>query len=128
MSPPRPDDAQLARVSEICLALPEATRDDHGRHAAFRVRKRTFAYYLDDHRGDEGIVGLVCRAPWGETDALVAGDPDRFYRPAYLGPRGWIGVRLDRGPVDWGEVADFVTDSDLAAAPKRLAASLALDR
>ena len=115
------EDRRLARLSTLALGLPGATRELSGRHASFRVRGRTFAYYLDDHHGD-GIVGLVCRAPAGMGEALAAAEPDRFYRPAYLGARGWIGIRLDRGPVDWDEVGDFVTESYLMGAPKRLAA------
>ncbi len=114
-------ESRLERLSGVCLALPEATREDSGRHAAFRVRGRTFAYWLDDHHGD-GIVGLVCKARWGEAEALVAADPERFYTPAYLGPRGWVGLRLDGAEVDWTEVTDVVTESYLLVAPKRLAA------
>jgi predicted DNA-binding protein (MmcQ/YjbR family) len=117
------EDARLTRLSAICLALPEATRELTGKHATFRIRRKTFAYFLDDHHGD-GIVGLTCRAPWGEPGALVAGDQERFYMPAYLGPRGWIGVRLDVGPIDWDEVSDLVTDSYLRVAPKRLGAQV----
>jgi hypothetical protein len=118
------EDPRLARLAEICEGLPDATREDSGRHAAFRIRKRTFAYFLDDHRGDEGIVGLVCKAAAGWSEALVESDPDRFYRPAYLHHRGWIGLRLDTGDVDWDEVAEFVTESYLLTAPKRLAAEV----
>jgi hypothetical protein len=116
------DDARLARLTEFALALPQATREDSGRHATFRVRTRVFAYFLDDHHGD-GIVGLVCKPRW-ENEALIAADPGRFYMPAYLGPRGWIGVRLDTGDVDWAEVEDFVADSYLLTAPKRLASQV----
>jgi phosphoribosylglycinamide formyltransferase 1 len=56
---------------------------------------------------------------------LVAADPDRFYKPAYIGPRGWVGLRLDTGSVDWAGVADLVTDSYLVTAPRRLAAIVA---
>jgi hypothetical protein len=115
------EDPRLTRLSRICLALPEATRELTGKHATFRIRGKTFAYFLDDHHGD-GIVGLNCRAPWGEPRALIESDPERFYFPAYLGARGWIGVRLDVGRVDWEEVHDLVTDSYLRVAPKRLAA------
>ena len=115
------EDHRLARLSEICLALPEATREYNGQHATFRVRTRTFAYYLDDHNGD-GIVAAVFKAPWGENDALAEAHPDRFYKPAYIGPRGWLGLRLDTGTVDWTEVAEFVAQSYLLVAPKRLAA------
>ena len=111
----------LDRVSGICAELPEAERELSGRHAVFRVRKRTFAYYLDDHHGD-GIVGVVFKTPGNE--GLIAASPERFYMPSYIGHRGWVGLRLDVGTVDWTEVADFVTDSYLAVAPKRLAAQL----
>ena len=119
-------DPALARVSEICCALPEVEREDAGRHAGFRVRGRIFAWYLDDHHGD-GIVGLTCKAPPGESEALIARDGERFYRPAYTGSRGWVGVRLDREPVDWDEVEDLVTRSYSLVAPKRLAALLRVD-
>ena len=89
----------------------------------FRVRNRTFAYYLDDHHGD-GIVALACKAPDGLNEALVAADPERLYQPAYIGPRGWTGLRLDTASVDWAEVADLVTESYLLVAPKRLAGLL----
>jgi hypothetical protein len=55
---------------------------------------------------------------------MIAADPERFYMPSYIGHRGWVGLRLDTGPVDWTEVADLVTDSYLAVAPKRLGAQL----
>jgi hypothetical protein len=114
------DDPRLRRLAEICLALPETTREDSGRHATFRIQKRAFAYWLDDHHGD-GIDGIVCKARWGEADALVAADPERFYKPAYVGPRGWVGLRLDGGEIDWTEVTDLVTESYLSMAPKKLA-------
>jgi predicted DNA-binding protein (MmcQ/YjbR family) len=118
------EDRLLARLSEICLALPEASRQDHGSHAAFLVRKKTFAYYLDNHHGD-GIVAVTCKAPPGENAELAAFDPGRFYVPAYIGPRGWVALRLDTGEVDWDEVAELVADSYRMIAPKRLAAQLA---
>jgi hypothetical protein len=108
-------------MTRICIALPEAVRDYNGQHATFRVRTRTFAYYLDDHHGD-GIVALACKAPSGWNDALVRAEPDRFYSPSYIGPRGWVALRLDTGTIDWEEVADLVMDSYLLVAPKRLAA------
>jgi predicted DNA-binding protein (MmcQ/YjbR family) len=117
MSDPR------ARTSAICLALPEAERADSGRHSTFRVRGRTFAYYLDDHQGD-GIVGVVFKAPAGMNEALAGGEPDRFYLPAYIAHRGWLGLRLDTGAVDWEEVEDMVTESYMLVAPKRLARQL----
>jgi hypothetical protein len=114
------EDRRLTRFSKICLALPEATRQMMGQHAGFQVRKKTFAYFLDDHHGD-GIVGVNCKVLPGDNTALIAADPARFYMPAYIGSRGWVGLRLDVGEVDWEEVEELVTHSYKLVAPRRLA-------
>lgn len=111
----------LARLTRICLALPEAKREITGSHASFRVRKKVFAYYLDNHHGD-GIVAVCGKTALGENVDLIAADPARFYLPAYIGPRGWVALRLDTGDVDWDEVAALVVASYRLVAPKRLAA------
>lgn len=85
------------------------------------MRKKTFAYYLDDHHGD-GIVAVTCKVLPHDNAVLAAADPARFYLPAYLAPRGWVALRLDVGDVDWDEVAELVTGSYRLIAPKRLAA------
>ncbi len=113
------EDRRLTRLSKICLALPEATRQDSGSHAAFMVRKKTFAYFLNDHHGD-GIVSIACKALPGENAALAAAQPGRFYLPAYIGPRGWIALRLDVGEIDWQEVRELAIGSYRLIAPKRL--------
>ncbi|HSU81840.1 MAG TPA: MmcQ/YjbR family DNA-binding protein [Thermoanaerobaculia bacterium] len=113
--------ARLARLTGICLALPEAERRRMGDHASFLVRKKTFAYYLDNHHGD-GIVALCCKTALGENADLIAADPARYYLPAYIGPRGWVALRLDVGEVDWNEVAALVGASYRLVAPKRLVA------
>jgi len=115
------EEPRLARVTQICLALPEATREVMGSHAGFRVRKKVFAYFLNDHHGD-GIVSVCARVLPGDNTALIAAQPDRFYLPAYIGPRGWVALRLDRGAVDWKEVAELVKTSYQLVAPKRVAA------
>jgi len=120
MTKPSKEDRRLARLTKICLALPEATRQDSGRHASFLVRKKTFAYYLDDHHGD-GIVALSCKVLPHENAALAAADPARFYLPSYIGPRGWVALRLDVGDVDWDEVTELATGSYMLVAPIRLA-------
>ncbi|HVT56877.1 MAG TPA: MmcQ/YjbR family DNA-binding protein [Thermoanaerobaculia bacterium] len=120
MTKPAAEDRRLVRLTKICLALPEAARREHGQHASFLVRKRIFAYYLDNHHGD-GIVAVTCKLALGENADLAASDPARFYLPAYIGPRGWVGLRLDLGEIDWEEVTALVTDSYRLAAPKRLA-------
>src|ERR1700689_1769266 len=93
----------LARLSRICLALPESQPAVRGDHGDFRVRGKVFAYYLNSHHGD-GIVSVCCKTSLGENVDRVSRDPERFYLPAYIGPRGWFGLRLDRGAIDWHEV------------------------
>ncbi|HEX3471593.1 MAG TPA: MmcQ/YjbR family DNA-binding protein, partial [Silvibacterium sp.] len=85
---------RLSRLSEIALAFPEATRQIYGSHAQFLVRKKTFAYFLDNHHGD-GIIAVTCKVLPGENDALTKAQPRRFYLPAYLASRGWVALRLD---------------------------------
>src|SRR5215469_16868229 len=85
---------QLARLSKICLALPEVERENSGDHAAFIVRKKKFVYFLNNHHGD-GIIGVTCKVLPGDNERLIRANPDRFYMPAYIGPRGWVGLRLD---------------------------------
>jgi hypothetical protein len=105
---------------KICLALPEAIQESAARHATFLVRKATFAYYLNDHHGD-GIISVCCKVLPGDNEALVAAQPAKFYMPAYIGPRGWVALRLDVGGLDWNEVAELVVGSYKLIAPKRLA-------
>lgn len=118
-------DPRLDRLSKICESLPEVVREVHGSHAQFTVRKKTFAYFLDDHHGD-GIVAVTCKVALGDNTALVAAQPERFYLPAYIGPKGWVALRLDRGEIDWNEVSELVFDSYRRVAPKRLAASVSI--
>ena len=116
-------DPRLVRLSALCDKLPEATRELQGEHATFRVKGKVFAYFLNNHHGD-GMVAVACRTARGENADWIAANPDRFFMPAYVGPRGYVGLRLDVGKVDWKEVADLVRDSYRMAAPKRLAARL----
>jgi len=120
------EDPRLTRLTKICLALPETTREVMGRHAGFAVRKKNFCYFLDDHHGD-GIVGISCKVIPGDNTALITADAKKFYMPAYVGSKGWVGLRLDVAKVDWKEVAELVTHSYRLLAPKRLAASVALE-
>jgi phosphoribosylglycinamide formyltransferase-1 len=120
------EDRRLVRLTRICLALPEAAREICNSHAGFTVRKKTFAYFLNNHHGD-GIVAVTCKVFPGDNTALIAAQPERFYMPAYIGPRGWVALRLDRGEVDWEEVAELVACSYRLAAPKRLAAMVKVE-
>jgi predicted DNA-binding protein (MmcQ/YjbR family) len=116
---------RLRTLTDICLALPEASREDKASHAAFLVGKKTFAYYLNDHHGDN-IIGVSCKVLPGENQFLVQSDPKRFYLPAYIGSRGWIALRMDLGTLNWSEVKELIRGSYLQMAQKRLASRVKL--
>jgi hypothetical protein len=114
------EDARLTRLTEIALALPETARHTYGSHGQFLVRKKTFAYFLDNHHGD-GIVAVACKVLPGDNKALAEAQPASFYLPAYIASKGWVALRLDVGKVDWGEVRELLWGSYAQIAPKRLA-------
>ena len=109
----------LARLRAICMALPEAEERETWETPTFRVRGKIFAMVstLD------GALAVWCKAPPGAQAILIGADPARFFRPPYVGPKGWIGVRLDAG-VDWAEIDTLVRRSWVLTAPKRLAEAL----
>ncbi|MGH3565699.1 MAG: MmcQ/YjbR family DNA-binding protein [Pseudonocardia sp.] len=110
----------LDRLRAMCLALPEVTEKiSHGEPTWF-VRK-TFVMYADHHHDDR--LAFWCAAPSGAQEELVASEPERFFRPPYVGGRGWLGVWLDVS-VDWDEIAEIVTDAYREVAPKKLIAVL----
>jgi hypothetical protein len=112
----------LERLRTLCLGLPEVTeRLSHGEPTWFVRGKKTFVMFADHHHDDR--LAFWCAAPPGAQEAVVGSEPDRYFRPPYVGPRGWLGVWLDV-PVDWGEIADLVDDAYRAVAPKRLIADL----
>ena len=107
---------ELRRLRAVCLTLPEAIERETWDDATFRVRERNFAMV----RRDDGRIAIWCKAPPGSQDVLVGADPRRFFRPPYLGPKGWIGMWLDRRP-DWMEVEAIVRRSYRLVAPRKLA-------
>jgi predicted DNA-binding protein (MmcQ/YjbR family) len=114
--PRRPTD----RLRAICLALPEATEKETWGDPTFRVRDKIFAM----EKSGDGRISLLCKAPHGSQMVLVGADPAQFFVPAYVGHKGWVGMRLDNNP-NWDEVAMLVERSYRLIAPKRLAAMLA---
>jgi hypothetical protein len=114
-------DAAVSRLREICLALPGASeRVSHG-EVSFFVGRQFVA--LDDHHHGADRLAFWCPARPGAQEQLIAEDPEQFFRPPYVGHRGWVGVRIDLEP-DWAEVADIVRDGYRLVAPKRLLAQL----
>ena len=115
------EDERLRRFTTICLEFPEAKCEICGSQASFTVKKKTFAYFLNDHHGD-GIIGVWCKVLPGDNTSLIRGDPQRFYMPAYVAPRGWVGLRLDVGRVNWNEVRELAKGSYQLVSGKALAA------
>jgi predicted DNA-binding protein (MmcQ/YjbR family) len=84
--------ASLPRLRAICLALPEAEERQTWETPTFRVRDKIFAMF----RPDDGVPAFWCKAPPGAQAVLIGADPTRFFRPPYVGHKGWIGIRIDR--------------------------------
>jgi hypothetical protein len=104
------------------MALPEATeRQSHGAPGFFAGRQ--FVMLWPEGHHDHRFPHLWCAAPPGVQAELLETEPDRFFRPPYVGNRGWIGVRLD-GDVDWEEIREICAEAFRAVAPRRLVAAL----
>ena len=106
----------LARIRQICLALPEATEKEAWGRPTFRVRDRLFVMFVNDHHGD-GRLAIWCNAGPGAQAAIVEADAKRFFVPPYVGKGGWIGIRLDRRP-NWAVVAALVEEGYRTAAAR----------
>ena len=107
------------RIRAICTVLPEVhERASHG-EATWFVGKRVFATAADRHHDDRRAVWIA--APDGVQETLVDADSARFFRPPYVGVRGWLGVYVDV-PVDWDELDAQIVDAYRLIAPRRLAA------
>ncbi len=105
------------------MALPETFEKVAWKTPTFRVdekKAKMFALFSDPA---DGRPAVWCKGEEGAQEALVEMDPERFFRPPYLGPRGWVGVYLDRR-VSWKEVTSLVTISYRLVAPRRLVAQL----
>ncbi|MQA95454.1 MAG: MmcQ/YjbR family DNA-binding protein [Streptosporangiales bacterium] len=112
-------DDVIGTVRRICLALPEAVEKPFGGHTApsFRVRDKLYVMTSEDG------TAMMFKAGPGVQEALVSSAPDRFFVPAYVGNKGWVGARLDVDQ-DWDELAELVEESYRLIAPKRLSARL----
>ncbi len=109
-------------VRTICLGLPEVTEKTSHGAPSFFVRKQFLMLWPDGHH-DHDFPHLWCAAPPGAQEELVMTEPDRFFRPPYVGGRGWIGMRLDRS-LDRAELQAVCEDAYRAVAPNKLIARL----
>jgi len=109
----------LERVRRICAALPETTeRLSHG-EPTFFVRKRVFAMFANNHHND-GRIAVWLPAPPGFQEMLIQAAPEKYFRPPYVGVRGWIGIELDN--VGDEDLAFHIRDGWRLVAPKKLQA------
>ena len=116
-------EAALVRLRAVCLSYPLVEeRLSHGEPTWFIGGKKTFVMFADRHHDDR--TGFWCAAPPGVQEDRVATDPTHFFRPPYVGGRGWLGVYLDVDDVDWDDVADIVDDAYRSVAGKRQIATL----
>lgn len=105
------------RIRAICQALPGCEeRASHGSPAFFAGRQFVMLWPGGHH--DDRFPHMWCAAPAGAQEELTRTEPDRFFRPPYVGHRGWIGVRLD-GDVDWDEIAAICREAHRVIAPAR---------
>lgn len=115
---------RLDKLLALVDTLPQAAAQPAGLgHMALAVRRKAFAYYLNNHHND-GKVCLCAKAPPGRQQQLVRGDPQRYCVPAYLGSKGWVSLRLDLPTVDWGAVLERLVEAYRLAAPRKLAAEM----
>jgi hypothetical protein len=113
----------LDRIRALCLELPGTSEKlSHGMPTFF-AGKKVFVNWVDNHHHD-GNVGIWCAAPAGVQEALIDEEPERFFRPPYVGVRGWLGVRLVKD-VDWDETANIIADAYRCVATPKLLKELA---
>ncbi|MEI9851777.1 MAG: MmcQ/YjbR family DNA-binding protein [Sphingomonas sp.] len=117
-------EADLSRIRQICMALPAAAEKvSHGAPTFFIEKGKVFAYFSHDHHGDGRTAVQVKTSGFDEQAMLVEADPGLYYVPPYIGPSGWVGMRLDTGDTDWEHVADRIARSWRLVAPPRLLAA-----
>src|SRR5215470_8064903 len=104
----RAEVAAIDRLRRICLALPEVTEKIAWGEPTWRAGKIFAQMDTHHHAADHVAVWLPARP--GVQEALVEEDPVHFFRPPYVGHKGWIGVRIDRKP-DWRAVAALVAEA-----------------
>lgn len=115
------DDAIMAPLRNLGLDYPEAVEAEAFGAPTFQVRTRNFAMV---HKPDERVA-VWCKAPPGAQEAFIASEPDRYFKPPYLGPKGWIAAWISpESDPDWDAIAEIIDESYRLIAPKRLVTTL----
>lgn len=113
--------ADLVRLRDICMRMPQAAEKlSHGAATFFIERGKVFAYFTHNHHGDGRTAVMVKTAGIEEQEILIEGDPDLHYWPAYIGHKGWVGIRVDQPGSDWDHIADRIETSWRLVASKKL--------
>jgi hypothetical protein len=113
------DERLTVRLRKICMTLPEANEKlSHGEPTWFAGKGKVFAM-LDNHHHGSPHLSVWLPQPLGAQEALLEADPERFFRPPYVGPSGWVGVILDTKP-NWSMVEQMVRDAYLHVATAKL--------
>lgn len=120
--PPNPE--AVERLREICLALPETHEEEAWGEPTFRVKGKIFAMHASsgNHHG-AGRPGVWILSVPIEQDMVLRARPDKYFKPPYVGPSGWIGAWIDGKP-PWGEIEQLLRDAWRRRAPKKIAALL----
>jgi phosphoribosylglycinamide formyltransferase-1 len=108
-----------ARLTKFALSLPEVEQADMGDHVGYSLKRKRFAWILDNHHGDDRVA-LNAKGERGTNSALAEVHPERFHVPKYVGKQGWIGLWLDLVDCDLDEAAGLIRDAWRLAAPARL--------
>lgn len=116
-------DATIERLRELCLALPECFEKEAWGECTFRVTGGSMFAMTDNNHHGSSHIAVWLKTPRDLQEMLVSADAKRFFVPPYVGPKGWLGVRLDY-KVDWTELAELLKDAHAMAAPKRLLARI----
>ncbi|MEV6812972.1 MmcQ/YjbR family DNA-binding protein [Micromonospora sp. NPDC051296] len=114
----------VTTIRRVCRDLPDVSeRLSHGTPAWFIRGKKSFAQVWPDGHHQNEFPHLWCAAPPGSAAELIASEPQIYFRPPYVGHRGWVGVRLDTG-IDAAELAEVIEDGYRTVAPRTLLAQL----
>ena len=110
------DDRRIERLRSLCIGLPEVEeRLSHGEPTWFHKGKRSFVMLANHHHNDR--LAFWCAAAEGAQEAFLAADPKTYFRPPYVGHRGWLGVYLDV-ECDWDAIGEIVRDAYQVTAKK----------
>lgn len=112
----------IARLREVCMAIGEVVEKEAWGECTFRCVGGSMFAMTDNNHHQSGHIAVWVKAPAMAQEILINSDPKKFFKPPYMGPKGWVGVRLD-GKTKWSEVADILKDGYRMSMPQKKSAS-----